>query len=136
MVECFRRLALACALGLVSDEDSVASPTVGLCLCLCFLYVFTKLEPYRYTPNTEQSALQYYTTVDSPVPHGTALPSLFVSLTCPCPCPCLSSRYRVDEPRLNSVGVILAYALTLFFLAALLLKARPEVRQIWHDWHQ
>jgi len=33
-------------------------------------------------------------------------------------------RYRDDEPRLNGVGVVLAYGLTFLFLAALLLKVR------------
>jgi hypothetical protein len=112
VVECFRRLVLACALGLLSSSSALTAPTVGLVICLAFLYVFIKLEPYQS---------------------------------------------GAHEPHLNHVGIVLAYALTLFFLAALLLKASPDVADqawfaallmalllsgpaaialaLWHNWH-
>ena len=46
VAECGRRLLLASVIGVVA-EDSAAAPTMGLLICFGFLWVFTKLEPFK-----------------------------------------------------------------------------------------
>ena len=72
VVECFRRLALASAIGIV-NADSAVSPIMGILTCLVFIHVFSKWDPYKTNSD-------------------------------------------------NSLGIVLAYSLVLFFLAALLIK--------------
>ena len=72
VVECFRRLALASAIGIV-NADSAVSPIMGILICLVFIHVFSTWTPYKTNSD-------------------------------------------------NSLGIVLAYSLVLFFLAALLIK--------------
>ena len=72
VVESFRRLALASAIGIV-NADSAVSPIMGILICLVFIHVFSTWTPYKTNSN-------------------------------------------------NSLGIVLAYSLVLFFQAALLIK--------------
>ena len=46
VAECFRRLALASAIGIV-NADSAVSPIMGILICLVFVHVFSKWDPYK-----------------------------------------------------------------------------------------
>lgn len=71
-MECFRRLALASAVGIV-DAGSAVSALLGVLICLAFLFVFIRWEPFKAKEDSD-------------------------------------------------LGVVLSYALTFFFLSALLVK--------------
>jgi hypothetical protein len=64
VVECFRRLSLASAIGVIGNADTPYAPVCGLLLCFTFIYVFVDQRPFREDDdNALASLLQYSLTL-------------------------------------------------------------------------